>query len=440
MRHRAMWGVWRKWGGIMLILFWMAVPRAGAQVEMRRAMEKEPPTFFFDAIAYSSDREKKSRVDIYVQVPYQEIRFVKEGDQYIGRYEVVLGVYAVPDQLVMDHTWKVEVRADDFAQTTSPRFYSLRQRSIDIDPGQYIMHLQVRDVESGKISDVRRSLLVTDFRKDALSLSDVMLVNRLSTDGEVRSIIPNISGQLSPHAEGFFVFFEIYNRTNADSVDLTLRIRNLKNEERFRTVQREAIRKAKTQAFLKVDSLKLPLGSYVLTIDAVSVPNEEITETVRTQTSRTFAVRSSDLPAVIVDINKAIDQLIYIARDSEIQYIRDGEGEDERRRRFLEFWARRDPDPQTQRNELMEEYYQRVEYANKNFTHYLEGWRTDMGMVYIRFGSPENIERHPFDYNAKPYEVWYYYQLNRQFVFVDETGFGDYRLRYPTTDLWGRIR
>jgi GWxTD domain-containing protein len=435
-----MWGVYGKWGSVLLVLFWMTVPRAAAQVEMRRAVEKEPPTFFFDAIAYSSERERKSRVDIYVQVPYQEIRFVKEGDRYVGRYEVVLGVYAVPGQLVMDNTWRVEVRADDFAQTTSPRFYSLRQRSIDIDPGQYILHLQVRDVESGKISDVRRSLLVTDFRKDPLSLSDIMLVSRLSTDGEVRSIIPNISGQLSPQTEGFFVFFEVYNQTNLDSVDLTLRIRNLKNEERYRTVQREAIQKAKTQAFLKVDSLKLPLGNYVLTIDAVGVPKEGMTETVRAQTSRTFVVRSSDLPAVIVDINKAIDQLIYIARDSEIQYIRDGEGEDERRRRFLEFWARRDPDPQTPRNELMEEYYQRVEYANKNFTHYLEGWRTDMGMVYIRFGSPENIERHPFDHNAKPYEVWYYYQLNRQFVFVDETGFGDYRLRYPTTDLWGRIR
>ncbi|HEX9615291.1 MAG TPA: GWxTD domain-containing protein, partial [Bacteroidota bacterium] len=88
----------------------------------------------------------------------------------------------------------------------------------------------------------------------------------------------------------------------------------------------------------------------------------------------------------------------------------------------------------------MEEYYHRVEYANKNFGHYMDGWKTDRGMIYIRFGSPDNVERHPFDMNTKPYEIWYYYELERQFVFVDETGFGDYRLRYPTTDLWGRVR
>ena len=88
----------------------------------------------------------------------------------------------------------------------------------------------------------------------------------------------------------------------------------------------------------------------------------------------------------------------------------------------------------------MEEYYSRVEYANKSYAGYMEGWRTDRGMVLIRFGPPQNIERHPFDSDNKPFEIWYYYSQNREFIFVDETGFGDYRLQYPTTDLWGRIR
>jgi hypothetical protein len=61
-------------------------------------------------------------------------------------------------------------------------------------------------------------------------------------------------------------------------------------------------------------------------------------------------------------------------------------------------------------------------------------------MVLIRFGSPQNVERHPFESDSKPYEIWYYYDQNREFIFVDETGFGDYRLRNFGSDLWGRIR
>jgi hypothetical protein len=86
----------------------------------------------------------------------------------------------------------------------------------------------------------------------------------------------------------------------------------------------------------------------------------------------------------------------------------------------------------------MEEYYIRVQFANKNFAHYIEGWRTDMGMVYIIFGSPNNVDRHPFDIDSKPYEIWSYYDLNHQFTFVDQTGFGDYRLTTPIWEVWQR--
>jgi GWxTD domain-containing protein len=190
---------------------------------------------------------------------------------------------------------------------------------------------------------------------------------------------------------------------------------------------------------MKVDSASIPMGTYFLTAEAVA-QNGISGSSYRATTSRTLNVRSPDLPAAILDIDKAIDQLIYIARGSELQYIRDAATQEEKRKRFMEYWAKRDPDPSTQRNELMEEYYGRVQYANQNFGHYLEGWRTDMGMVFIRFGTPENIERHPMEMDSKPYEIWYYYQLSRQFIFVDESGFGDYRLMYPTTDLWGRVR
>ncbi|MEX1276472.1 MAG: GWxTD domain-containing protein [Bacteroidota bacterium] len=430
------------WRLLMVVL--IATVGAGiarGQVEMRRGVEKDPPTFFFDAMCYSSDKGDKSRIDVYVQIPHTAIKFAKEGDNFFGRYDVTLSAFTPSEQLVLEQNWSKDVRVDNFVRTTSNRFYSLTQRSIDIDPGQYHLLIQVRDFESQKTSEIRRALVVTDFNKDPLSMSDIMLVNRLSTDGERKSIVPIVSGNVAQQTDGFFTFFEVYNRAKADSVELTVKVRSMKNEEVFHHVQVEGTPEYKSQSFVKIDPLNLSTGTYVLTVDARQVhPTEGDSSEVIAQTSRTFSVRTDDLPAAVLDLSKAVDQLLYIARDNELRYIRDAEGEEERRRRFVEFWSKRDPDPQTPRNELMEEYYLRVEHANKSFTHYLEGWRTDMGMVYIRFGAPENVERHPFDQNAKPYEVWYYYQLNRQFVFVDETGFGDYRLRYPTTDLWGRIR
>jgi len=87
----------------------------------------------------------------------------------------------------------------------------------------------------------------------------------------------------------------------------------------------------------------------------------------------------------------------------------------------------------------MEEYYRRVDFANANFGTFIEGWKTDRGMVYIVLGPPNDIERHPFEAGSKPYEIWSYYTINREFVFVDYSGFGEYRLVTPFWEVLDRI-
>ena len=47
---------------------------------------------------------------------------------------------------------------------------------------------------------------------------------------------------------------------------------------------------------------------------------------------------------------------------------------DEEREAFIgHFWNRRDPNPDTEENEYREEYYERVAYANANFTSGIPG-------------------------------------------------------------------
>ena len=426
--------------GVVGVVLFMNSPVL-SQADMRRAPAELGPTFYAEAVAYASEQPNKSRLDVYVQVPHEEIRFLKENDRYLGRYELTLTLLTAAKEPVLEQLWTVDVPVTDFSLTTQRRLYSLTHRTLDVAPGNYLLTLQLRDEESKKTSQIKKSLLVTDFAKDSVTLSDIMLVNRLTTEGERRSIVPIITGNISHTAEGFFVFFELYTRQRVDSVDVVWKVYDPKKNEVAGGTQREAVAGPKSQVFLKIDSSGLRMGTYFLSVEASARPVVDGKPLeYKGVTSRTFNIRATDLPGVIPDLDKAIEQLIYIARDTEILYVREATIEEDKRKRFLEFWAKRDPEPSTTRNELMEEYYSRVAFANQNYTHYLEGWRTDMGMIFIRFGTPDNVERHPFEYNVKPYEIWYYYQLNRQFIFVDETGFGDYRLRYPTTDLWGRVR
>lgn len=60
---------------------------------------------------------------------------------------------------------------------------------------------------------------------------------------------------------------------------------------------------------------------------------------------------------------------------------------------------------------FMRNYYQRIEQANRHFTGYKEGWKTDMGMIYSIFGSPTEISR------TAATEVWYYDGTKSKFIF-----------------------
>jgi GWxTD domain-containing protein len=52
--------------------------------------------------------------------------------------------------------------------------------------------------------------------------------------------------------------------------------------------------------------------------------------------------------------------------------------------------------------ELIRKYYLRVETANKLYTSYTDGWKTDRGMIYIVIGKPSKVFR------SFEQEVWIY--------------------------------
>jgi GWxTD domain-containing protein len=184
-----------------------------------------------------------------------------------------------------------------------------------------------------------------------------------------------------------------------------------------------------------LEGIATELGNYLLILKIVDNEFGYEEEIAKPIISRIYG-----FPSTIVDLDKAIEQMSYIAGGSVISEIEEGETFQEKLRRFKSYWKTKDPSPNSEHNEMLTEYYRRIAYANTNFKHYFDGWKTDMGMIYIVLGPPNNVERHPFDIESKPYEVWDYYDINKRFVFVDQTGFGDYRLLNQQYGDWYRYR
>jgi GWxTD domain-containing protein len=120
---------------------------------------------------------------------------------------------------------------------------------------------------------------------------------------------------------------------------------------------------------------------------------------------------------------------------------------DEERDAFIEqFWQRRNPDPDSPENTFREEHYRRIAYANEHFAAGKPGWMTDRGMIYIKFGAPDDTENHdgggiytrPMEEGGGetstfPFEIWHYRYLegigdNIDIEFVDSCQCGDFHM------------
>ena len=82
---------------------------------------------------------------------------------------------------------------------------------------------------------------------------------------------------------------------------------------------------------------------------------------------------------------------------------------DDAREQFIaRFWDVRNPTPGAPTNPYRDEHYKRLEYANMHFGHNGNGWRTDMGRIYITLGKPNQQALYHGLANVRPMEIWFY--------------------------------
>jgi GWxTD domain-containing protein len=116
-----------------------------------------------------------------------------------------------------------------------------------------------------------------------------------------------------------------------------------------------------------------------------------------------------------------------------------------------EFWKRRDPTPDDERNEFRDEFQARVAFADYYFGSYGErGSLTDRGKVYLLLGKPGSVESRGFEprdgklsltetaeYGNASLEIWWYPRatlpvpiptVGVTYLFVTHERFGDHQL------------
>ncbi len=392
----------------------------------------DAPNFYYDVVTYADEDTNKCVLWISVKIVYDELQFVRTDTSYKASYELSVTVFDQMGHHADSKILKSVVELNDFKKTNSRKDYSLSQVNFLLAPGDYELLLGIMDFDSKVTSHRKTKVQIPNYHSDRLAISDILLADSIITDESGQEIpLPNVMGNYEGDQKALFLWYEIYNPGNFQKARIQYNLINYKKEVVWSITRDKTLDGWKTVETMKIPRGELKSGRYKLVLKL-----EAEKQTV--ESTKDITIHWIGMPRYAFTMDNAIDQLKYVAKGSEISKIQKADGKD-KERFFREFWEAKDPTPGTEQNELMEEYYRRVDFANANFGTFIEGWKTDRGMVYIVLGPPNDIERHPFEAGSKPYEIWSYYTINREFVFVDYSGFGEYRLVTPFWEVLDRI-
>ncbi len=339
-------------------------------------------------------------------------------------------------------SWSGNARTESFESTRSATEFLNGNLSLQLPPGRYAYSPAI--TIDGRNVPLRRNLrtfVVPDFESNKnlpvyfteysedKSGNDLKLVNYgrsvlYAEDFNALFIIPDPD-------RSYTVLVQQLNVANGDTtVTDTVFEHQIKSEE-LRQVSGIRLRTdSNASPFLRLQTN----DNSSLTLAHLTIPNRKFqNDSFRirlmdgdvTVASRYFRSLWIDIPTSLLNVDVAISMMQIILESEDFRMLRRG-NEQERIRKFREFWSERDPEPETDYNPLMVEFFKRVDIAFDRFTSpNAPGFETDQGRIYIRHGEPDDITRR-LPPGRPAVEVWTY--SNREFTFEATSGFGEYRL------------
>jgi GWxTD domain-containing protein len=390
--------------------------------------------FFLDAIAFGGNDTSEAYIDAYVVIPYQLLTFESTNNKFVANLELRVQVKDKDNKTIGTQKSQKTLVTDSYnsSQGGEAEFVKFYYR-FPTKAGTFTVEAELSDKFSSGKYERTREVTAIEFGKYNLSLSGIMLLSQIEEVGSHYKITPYISDNINQLDGHFFAFLEIYNKNEPKTIKLAYKL--LKEEKiifssKLKEVKLEV---GKNQNYFYVDVSELNLiGAYVLQIIAYdSTASDTNSQKVLAITQRSIK-NEGDVSASFLEVStdEAIKMLRYVASSDEIEKMQNAKSEDLKKEMLRMFWKNLDPTPNTRFNEAMNEYYERVKYANKQFKSYTEGWLSDMGMVYIVLGPPMQVEKQSAFGSNVEYRLWRY-SSNESFLFADRNGFGNFRLEGP---------
>ena len=404
---------------ISLIIF---IENINAQNRSRSKKKELIRQYTFTALSVADSKSDSIRILSYLVVPNNVLKFIKKSNVFESSYQAKITIKKKKGAQLGRKSWSNTLKTEDYLESTSDKISTIHFYEFKVPPDDYIVSSELFDKDSNESGIINREIKHKKQNSKVLLYKPFLIDSFDGNWGLGSNEIPIISNIIGKKSVKPTIFLSGRVDTGLYKINITINSTNKKElwDQSFEVNTKENYFVQRIAIPEDVINKGLRKKIYVTLEQAKAKKKETLI----------FGVTRDGFSKSISSFNQAILAMRYILVDDEYKKMRRSKPE-KQEELFLKYWKDRDPSPDTKKNELQDEYFARVAYANNAFKGSTDGWRTQMGEIYIKFGRPDDIEEYSDPYTRYYQQRWHYYRINKYFDFVDESGFGDYRLTSP---------
>jgi GWxTD domain-containing protein len=355
-----------------------------------------------------------------VSLANRSLRFSREGDRYRAGYQVGLDIKRGAETIGTVSSQEI-VRVLAFRETQRADESILFRRTFMLAPGMYDLRLTLRGDSVNNGSAIEATIGVPRLADGALSspVTFYEATPRVTRDSTPRVLATPRSTVVFGRDSILPVYLEGYGAGSGFPVQVRVQ------PEGAATVLWSDSLALPPQQNLYSGLINIPIHRLGVGVMSISVNRAGGADTLR---APLFVAFGEDLP--VASFSEMLNYLRYFVSGPRLQAMRDAPAE-ARAGLWSAFLRETDPVPQTSTHEGLRDYFARIAQANLRFREEgSAGWLSDRGRAFVALGTPDQVlQPNMNDLSQRGRaEIWEYRQHRLTVVFVDQTGFGRWRM------------
>lgn len=371
-------------------------------------------------------------ITVIGEIVYASLVFKKLDEFYEANVLIDIQILDQLDaaNIIQSKNYRLTIKESNSILVASQEEY-LFEEAYDVAPGNYIINFSITDLNTNKQTIRSSEAFIPDPTDPVSYVTNIQIFAKDESIAD--EFDPVTTYDISKESDSVRFVFQVTNNKAEEPITINSRLLKFRSDssiarpmsfpnynsshvayrgiyyDKYEVVN-SATRIINQPGSVSIEFLfpNLPRGNYRFEVKSDTDDENALFK------ARDFSVKSENYPSIKTPRELAAP-LYYLMDRKEHRRMMAIEDDVELKKAMDRFWLKNIKNSKKAQN-VIALFYERVEEANKQFASFKEGWKTDMGMIYILFGPPWYVNSTldqtawSYSYNFNEFETNFYFR------------------------------